>query len=263
MSDMKKALVVSNLTTGYDSTAAIEDVTFEMPHPSMMVIIGPNGAGKTTLLKTIIGLLKPWRGEVFVFGINVYENLPKVRRLIGYVPQRERLSETVPLRVRDIVLMGRMIRKGPLSIPTKEDIRAAKEALEKTLVPREFWDKKFSELSGGLQQKVLIARALAIDPKILLLDEPFSAVDAPSQREITELLAELRRKGVSSLIVTHDINPLIEYTDYLLLLNRKVIAFGKPEEVLTEENLSKAYGIDVKIISHEGTCYAIIGDYHA
>ncbi|MHA1589778.1 MAG: metal ABC transporter ATP-binding protein [Candidatus Njordarchaeales archaeon] len=263
MFEEEKALVVEEVTAGYNGNIVLKDISFEMLHPSILVIMGPNGAGKTTLLKTIIGLLRPYKGRIFVFGHNAWENLSKIRKLISYVPQRERVSESVPLRVRDIVLLGRMAKKGPLSIPSRVDIKATKEALKKALVPREFWDKKFSELSGGLQQKVLIARALVTEPKILLLDEPFSAVDAPSQREIIELLARLRSKGVSSVIVTHDINPLVEYTDYVLLLNRRVIAFGKPEEVLTGENLSKAYGISVKVLVHKGVCYAIIGDYHA
>ncbi len=258
------AVEVENLTVGYSGIVAIQDVTFEMPHPSILAIIGPNGAGKTTLLKAILGILKPMKGEVKVFGFNIEENIHTVRKLIGYVPQREKISENIPLRARDIVLLGRLIRQGPLAIPTKNDILATKNALKSVLLPPETWNKKFSELSGGQKQKVLIARALVFNPKLLLLDEPFSAVDAPSQRELMDLLVHLKIKhNVSTIIVTHDINPIVEKIDYLLLLNRQAIAFGKPKDVLTDENLTRAYGIRVRLLTHEGVCYAIIGDYHA
>lgn len=260
---MNDAIKVEDLEVRYGNYVALQEVSFRLPHPSILAVIGPNGAGKTTLLKSLIGLIKPVKGKINIFGIDAIHDPESVRKIIGYVPQRERVAEHIPIRAKDIVLLPKLVRAGPLTIPRKIDILAAKEALETVLLPRETWDKKFSELSGGQKQKVLIARALVLQPKLLLLDEPFSGVDAPSQREIMELIYELKKENISTILVTHDINPIIEYIDYLLLLNKKAISFGVPDKVLTEENLSKAYGIKIKIITHRGACYAIIGDYHA
>ena len=138
-----------------------------------------------------------------------------------------------------------------------------KDALEKVLLPKSAWNKRFNELSGGQKQKVLIARAIVLKPKLLILDEPFSGVDTVSQREIMSFLSSLKKKGISIIIVAHDINPIVEHVDYVLLLNKKMIAFGKPRSVLTEENLSRAYGIKVHVIVRGEACYAIIGDRHA
>jgi len=257
------AVEVRNLRVAYPDTIALDNVNFELPHPSIMVVMGPNGAGKTTLLKAIMGLIRIQNGSIKVFGIDVFEHPDKIRRMIGYVPQREKVSEHIPIRTRDVVLLAKLVRSGPLTIPTRRDIEEIKEILDAVLLPRDTWDKRFSELSGGQKQKALIARALVLKPKLLLLDEPFSGVDAPSQHEIMEILSDLRKKGISTILVTHDINPIIEYVDYMLLLNRKAIAYGRPNEVLTEENLTKAYGVKIKLIVHGEVCYAITGDYHA
>ena len=257
------AVKVENLYVRYNDYLALENISFSVPHPSITVIMGPNGAGKTTLVKSILKLIDFEKGEIFVFGLNVREHEQEIRNLIGYVPQREKVTEHIPVRARDVVLLAKMIKTGPLSIPTKKDILEVKNALEKVLLPRDAWDKKFSELSGGQKQKVLIARAIVLKPKLLILDEPFSGVDTVSQREIMNFLSDLRKKGISIIIVAHDINPIVEHIDYVLLLNKKKIAFGKPRDVLTEENLSKAYGIKVHVIVHGEACYAIIGDRHA
>lgn len=256
------AVQVKNLYVWYNDYLALENISFSVPHPSITVIMGPNGAGKTTLVKSILKLIN-FKGEIFVFGLNVRENEHRIRNLIGYVPQRERITENIPIRARDAVLLVKMIKNGPLSIPTRKDILEAKRALETVLLPRSVWDKKFSELSGGQKQKVLIARAIVLEPKLLILDEPFSGVDTISQREIINFLSNLKRKGKSIIIVTHDINPIVEYVDYVLLLNKRKIAFGTPKDVLTEENLSKAYGTKIRVIVHGEACYAIIGDRHA
>ena len=257
------AIEVENLTVKYGEEIALEDISFKLEHPTFLTIIGPNGSGKTTLLKSILGLIKPEKGNIKVFGIDVLENATKARHMIGYVPQRERISTNVPIRVSDIVLMGRLARYGPLTVPSEHDMKKVKEALE--LVGMiDFWDKKFSNLSGGQQQRVLIARALAVEPKMLLLDEPFSAVDVPTQREILNILFNLRmRENITVVLVTHDVNPVIECSDKIMILNKKLIAYGKPNDVIKDEVLLKAYGAAVKIIAHEGICYVLSGDTHA
>jgi len=257
------AIEVENLTVKYGEEVALKDISFRLEHPSFLTIIGPNGSGKTTLLKSILGLIKPEKATIKVFGIDVLKNATKARHLIGYVPQRERISTNVPIRVADIVLMGRLARYGPLTVPSKHDMEKVKKALE--LVDMvSFWNKRFSSLSGGQQQRVLIARALAVEPKMLLLDEPFSAVDIPTQREILNILFNLRmQENITVVLVTHDVNPVIECSDKIMILNKKLIAYGKPDDVIRDDILLKAYGAAVKIIAHEGICYVLSGDTHA
>jgi len=258
------AIQIENLSAGYNAIPVIENITFELPPAKILAVMGPNGAGKTTLLKAILGLVRILRGSIKVLGYTVPEDLQKIRKLIGYVPQREYVSMNVPITVKDVVLSGIMLRKGPLTLPTKKDIILVREVLKHVNLPEETWFRKFNELSGGQQQKTLIARALVANPKILLLDEPFSATDVISRQEIMELLVNLKKRmRITIIIVLHDVNDIIEHIDYILLLNKRMIAFGDPLEVLTSENLKKAYGIDVKVIRYEEKCIALIGDKHA
>ncbi len=259
---MKPIVSLENVTVIYEDKIALENVSFKLEEPAFLTIIGPNGAGKTTLLKTLLGLVKPIKGRVTVLGHDVLKNWRKVRRLTGYVPQRERIDSSIPILVRDIVLMGRIPQVNPGFRLIKEDLEKAKEALKKVDL-EEYWDKPFSHLSGGQQQRVLIARALAAEPNLLLLDEPLSGVDATSQEIILKTLKEAVKRGVGVIMVTHDVNPVMEITDYLLLLNRKVIGFGKPQEQIKPDKLHALYGRKVEIIRMGETCYVIGGDAHA
>lgn len=259
---MKPIVSLENVTVVYENRIALENISFKLEEPAFLTIIGPNGAGKTTLLKTLLGLVKPIKGKVTVLGHDVLKNWRKVRRLIGYVPQRERIDSSIPILVRDIVLMGRIPRVNPGFRLVKEDLEKAKEALKKVDL-EEYWDRPFSHLSGGQQQRVLIARALAAEPNLLLLDEPLSGVDATSQEIILKTLREAVKRGAGVIMVTHDVNPVMEITDYLLLLNRKVIGFGKPQEQIKPDKLHALYGRRVEIIRMGETCYVIGGDAHA
>jgi len=257
------AVEVNNLTVELDGFTVLENVSFKLEHPSILAIIGPNGAGKTTLLRTLLGIIPAVSGSIKVMGIPLKNNLTKIRRLIGYVPQRTRISTSVPLRVRDVVLMARLSRNGPFYLPRKKDILAAKQALEYVGL-LDLWNKRFTHLSGGQQQKVLIARALAVEPKILLFDEPFTGLDIPSEKAIIPLLYTLRvKKGVSILLVTHDINPLINCADKMLLLRKRVIGFGNPLEVIKEDLLTQLYGARVTVVEKEKACYVVERDRHA
>ena len=257
------AVEVENLEVRFNGQSILEDINFRLEHPSILSIIGPNGAGKTTLLRTIIGQITPVRGTIKVFGIPVKENLSQIRKLIGYVPQKRDIAQHIPIRVKDVVLMARLARNGPFYIPSKKDIRAAKEALDKVGLGSEFWKKKFTQLSGGQQQRVLIARALAVEPKILILDEPFNAIDIATEKKIIPLLFELRDKhDVTVIVVTHDINQLFSCSDKMLLLKRKVIGFGSPSEIIKRELLRELYGTDVTIIQQEQVCYVVERDRH-
>ncbi len=257
-----KAIEVENLCFSYNGVKALSGITFSVDEGEFIAIIGPNGSGKTTLLRVLLGILKPEVGSVRVFGIEPWKESEKVKSLIGFMPQKEHISTKPPLLVKDIVLMGRAVRKSPLSPLSKEDMRKAREALNAVGLDDK-WNTKFSELSGGQQQRVLLARAIAVEPKLLLLDEPFNGVDIPSQERIIGLLDELSRKGVTAIAVVHNVSPLIHSIDKILLLNKDLIAYGSPEEVLKPENMVKAYGAVIPIIvCEEGFVHPLFGDTH-
>ncbi|MEX0569575.1 MAG: metal ABC transporter ATP-binding protein, partial [Candidatus Njordarchaeota archaeon] len=187
MSSKEVLIHVRNLSAGYNKIPVIENVSFELFQSQIFVIMGPNGAGKSTLLRSILGLVKILSGSISVLGYDIKNNIKKIRKFIGYVPQREHVSFNIPIKTKDVVLSGITLRKSPLYLPTKNDIKLVREVLEHVGLSKDTWFKQFNELSGGQQQKALIARALVSKPRILLLDEPFSAVDIKSLREIMEL----------------------------------------------------------------------------
>jgi len=256
------AIEARDLSIAYNSTVALENVNLVAEHPTFLAIIGPNGAGKSTLLKAMLGQLKILRGELKVMGVDVKKDPGTIRKMIGYVPQRERINFEVPLKVRDVVLMGLFTKLKPPRVPRKKDLEAVRNALE-VVGLEDLWNESFAHLSGGQQQRVLIARALVSDPVMLLLDEPFSGVDTKSYWEIVIVLRSLRLKGKTIILVTHDVNPIVDCIDKVLLLNKRIIAFGTPREVLTERFLVEAYGPSVRVIEHKGLCFAITGDVHA
>jgi ABC-type Mn2+/Zn2+ transport system ATPase subunit len=259
---MKSVIYVEGLSVAYEDKLALEGVSFELREPAFLSVIGPNGSGKTTLLKALLGMAKPLSGIVEVLGYRVPGEEHEVRRRTGYVPQRERIDPTKPVLVRDVVLMGRVAKRGWGRGLTREDYGAAREALE--VVGMEgFWDEPFSHLSGGQQQRVLIARALAVQPQLLLLDEPLSGVDVATQDVILKVLREEARKGIAVVMVTHDLNPLLEVSDYVMLLNKTVVAFGRAEEVLNEYLLARTFMRRVSVVK-AGEKVVVSGvDHHA
>jgi ABC-type Mn2+/Zn2+ transport system ATPase subunit len=243
----------------FNSEYALQEVTMDVPKGDYLAILGPNGAGKSTLLKTVLGVVRPYRGEVRAFGQDPLRNRKVIVDNVGYVPQKENVNAKVPLRVIDVVMMG---------ITTKRFLFNRREAFEKALRALEFVNlrdlayKLFNELSGGQKQRVLIARAIVSDPKLLLLDEPFSALDAYSSRAVAALLRNLNEEGKTIMLVTHDLAPIMDSVKRVALLNKTLIAVGEPKKVLTRENLKKTYGVHVTVISQNGICYPIIGDQH-
>ncbi|MCD6383375.1 MAG: metal ABC transporter ATP-binding protein [Thermoplasmata archaeon] len=265
--EKKKGAVVrvEKVSFSYDGRVdVLKNISFEVGRGDFTAIMGPNGSGKSTLIKLLIGLLKPTTGRIEVMGLDPAEDPRSVQRVVGYMPQRDSISKNLPVKVSDVVLLGRMSRKGPLSITTPSDLREAKRALEYVGVP-ELWNRPFSALSGGQQQKVLLARALAVEPQILVLDEPFSAMDVPSQESIVEILNALKEeRGMTIITIVHDVNPILHHLDLLMLLNRRVVAFGHPLEVLTDRYLLETYGAPVRTVTCEsGYCHPILGDRHA
>ncbi len=259
---MRPAIYVEGLSVAYEDKLALEDVSFELKEPAFLSIIGPNGSGKTTLLKALLGIVKPLSGIIEVLGYRVPGEEYEVRRRTGYVPQRERIDPTKPVLVRDVVLMGRVAKRGWGKGLTREDYEVAKAALE-VVEMEEFWDEPFSHLSGGQQQRVLIARALAVQPELLLLDEPLSGVDATTQDVILRVLREEAHRGVTVVMVTHDLNPLLEVSDYVMLLNKTVIAFGRTEEILNEYLLTRTFMRRVTLVKADERVLVSGVDHHA
>jgi len=258
-----KAVEVENLSFSYGGDRVLEDVTFSLERGRFMAVMGPNGCGKSTLTKILIGILPGASGKVRVFGKDPAESPTEVQRMVGYMPQREHISKNMPITVRDVVLMGRLARKGIISTASRRDMKAAKKALE-VVGAGSLWKKRFTELSGGQQQKVILARALAVEADMLILDEPFAAMDVRSQQRVLEIISQMRDSGTTVIMVLHDVNQALHHLDRVLLLNRRAIGFGDPRDVLNRENLIEAYGAVIRIIvCEEGYCHPLVGDTHA
>jgi len=244
----------------YGAEEALRDVSFNVDSGEFVAVMGPNGSGKSTLMKLILGLLKPAKGKISVFGVDPSTEREKAQQYIGYMPQKEGISKKIPIEVKDVVLMGLTAKKRRLDFLSKKDLKIAKEALE-SVDMLHLWNKKFSELSGGQQQRVMFARALAVQPRLLILDEPFNGVDIPSRNKILEVLNS--RENLTAIMVVHNVNPIVHFIDKVLLLNKKAIAFGSPKEALTAENLMEAYGASVQVVEcKEGYCHPLLGDTH-
>ena len=236
-------LEIHDLTVSYRKPV-LWNIDLAVPEGVMVGIIGPNGAGKSTLLKAIMGLLKLSSGWVKIYG----KPLEEQRGLVGYVPQREEVDWDFPITVRDLVLMGTYGNLGLFRRPGKADRERADRALEKVGMSA-YADRQIGNLSGGQQQRIFLARALTQESRIYLMDEPFAGVDATTEKAIVKLLMEMRGEKRTLLVVNHDLHAAREYFDYLLLVNRRLVAFGPTEDVFTEELLRKTYGGHLTILS--------------
>ncbi|MBI1886539.1 MAG: metal ABC transporter ATP-binding protein [Chloroflexi bacterium] len=235
---------------GYNGHAALEGVSFRIEPGCLAGLVGPNGSGKSTLLRVILGLHKPWRGEVHVFG----DRSPPQTRL-GYMPQSEVVDWSFPVTASDVVLMGRYGRLGLLRRPRQHDRDVAMQALERVRMADRA-RRRIGELSGGEQRRVLVARALAQEADVLLLDEPFAGLDATSQHDILELFAGLARDGKTLFVATHDLSCVAACFDHAVFLNRKVVAFGRLADVLNEEVLTATFERHLLLLNVEGKIYA-------
>ena len=239
----------------------IEDVSFELSPGEFLGVIGPNGSGKTTLLRAVLGLVRPVSGSVTVLGA-AGRGLVSVRRRIGYVPQRRTLDPQFPISVRDAVVMGLYPALGTFGRQTADDNGRVETALAAVgLIDSA--DHVAGHLSGGQQQRLLIARALVQEPRIMLLDEPTSAVDVATRSAIVDLVRRLHsERGLTTLYVTHDINEVMPCVDKVLYINRTVRAFGSCAQVLNRETLESLYGGRVVFAEDGGRRYVIVGDSH-
>lgn len=237
-------LEIHDLTVAYHKKPVLYGIDVVVPAGSLVGIIGPNGAGKSTLIKAVMGLLPVSGGWVKVFGKSYAEQC----RRVGYVPQRESVDWDFPVSVMDVVLMGRYGRLRLAQRPGRQDREVARECLDKVkMLP--FAGRQIGNLSGGQQQRVFLARALAQESDLYLMDEPFVGVDAATEAAIVEILQELKARGKTLLVVHHDLPTAREYFDRLLMLNMRLVAFGKTEEVFTPEILQTTYGGRLNILS--------------
>jgi manganese/zinc/iron transport system ATP- binding protein len=230
------ALEARNLIVSYHDKPVLRHVSFRIPPGELVAVVGPNGAGKSTLLKAILGLVRLTDGEVLAFGRPVATD----RLAIAYVPQTETVDWDFPVTAKEVVMMGRYGRLGYLGRPTREDRQLAEECLA-TVSMEEFADRHIRQLSGGQQKRVFLARALAQQSPILLLDEPMSGVDAATEQAIFELMAQFAREGKTLVVVNHNLEVLDQFAS-VLLLNRSVIAHGPVDRAATRENLRRTYG---------------------
>ena len=230
------AVEVRNLSAGYNGHTALDDVTFTVEQGCLAGLVGPNGSGKSTLLRVILGLHRPWRGEVRIVG----REGSGARGRIGYMPQSELVDWSFPVTALDVVIMGRYGRLGLVRRPGPRDRQEAMAALERVRLA-DLSQRLIGELSGGEQRRMLIARALAQDADLVLLDEPLAGLDATAQHDLLALLDDLRREDKTLFVATHDLSCVAANFDHAVLLNRRVVAFGRPAEVFTEELLSAAF----------------------
>ena len=234
---------IEDVSFSYGDVPALEHVSLEIHEREFVALVGPNGGGKSTLLRILLGLLKPDSGHVTLFGTRPEEG----RRHVGYVPQSLHFDRDFPLRVRDMVLMGRLGVSRRLFGHAPEDHRLALEAMERTEIAH-LADRQIGTLSGGQFQRAVIARALVSDPKLLILDEPTANIDQRSESDIFELFRELNER-MTILVVSHDIGFISRYVDRVACLNRTLICHETRE--VDQKVLEKLYGMPVREIAHK------------
>jgi manganese/iron transport system ATP-binding protein len=235
-----KGIVAQDVTVTYrNGHTALRDASFEIPTGTITALVGVNGAGKSTLFKAIMGFVPAAKGEISVLGMPVKQALSK--NIVAYVPQSEEVDWTFPVLVEDVVMMGRYGHMGFLRRPSRSDQEAVTNALQRVNMI-EYRDRQIGELSGGQRKRVFLARALAQEGQVILLDEPFTGVDVQTEDAIIALLREMRDEGRVMLVSTHNLGSVPEFCDRTVLVKETVLAYGPTEETFTHENLEIAFG---------------------
>jgi manganese/iron transport system ATP-binding protein len=224
---------------------ALENLSFKIEPGRRVAVVGPNGAGKSTLFKLIVGTIRPVEGA-----IDVYGRSPGQHICIAYVPQHNQIDWSFPVSAEDVVMMGRVGQIGLFRWPSRRDWEIVRGSLERVSAGH-LAKEQIGDLSGGQRQRVFIARALAQRADLLLMDEPLNGLDLPSQEKIFQIWDILREDGVTVMVATHDLNLAAQTFDQIMLLNKKLVAFGEAPAVLTSTNLLQAYGGHIHIL--EGT----------
>ncbi len=233
-------LSLDNVSVTYRSgLTAVSQATFTIPRGSITALVGVNGSGKSTLFKSIMGFVPVVSGEVRIFDRPAREALAQNR--VAYVPQAEEVDWSFPVLVRDVVMMGRYGHMNWLRRPSQKDRQLVADSLARVAMT-EFQDRQIGELSGGQKKRVFLARALAQEGMVILLDEPFTGVDVTTETQIVQLLTELRDEGRIILISTHNLGSVPEFCDRAVLIDRTVLASGPTAEVFTQSNLERAFG---------------------
>jgi zinc transport system ATP-binding protein len=248
MSQPQPIIELNHVTVTFQDLLALDDVSLTVTAGNFLALIGPNGAGKTTLLQVILGLVGPASGSVKIFGRSP-ANLGGERSRIGYVPQVMSVDLSFPVSVGEIVLMGRYGRIGLFRRPNAADRAAALQAMKRVGIA-DLADRPIRRLSGGQRQRAFLARALANEPDLLLLDEPTTGVDAASSESLYELLRMLHADGITMLVVSHDVGVVASYVEGVVCINRRLVAHGRPAEVLGSDELVKMYGCDAMFFHH-------------
>ena len=244
--DDKAALEAVQVTAGYQGNRhAVNNISFTVASGERLAVIGPNGAGKSTLFKAIVGVLPLTHGHISIYGEDCHSSHSNV----GYVPQQSAIDWSFPASVFDVVMMGRSRHIGWFRWPGKNDRDIVRDILEH-LSLSELANRQISELSGGQRQRVFIARALAQDTRIMVLDEPFTGVDQTAEKEIIDTLDALTNHNITILLSTHHMQNAALHFDKVLILRRKILAYGPPNEVLTAQNLGDAFGAAAPVLRH-------------
>lgn len=238
-STTEPAIAVEGLSVSYGGVTAIDDVSFRLHRAQVCGLIGVNGSGKSTLFKCLMGLVTAQQGSLSLFGLT--STAARKGKLVAYVPQSEDVDWNFPVSVGDVVMMGRYAHMGPLRHPTRADRAAVDGALERVGLTQ-LRNRQVGELSGGQRKRAFVARGIAQNAQLLLLDEPFAGVDKTSEATIVELLHDLKDEGRTILVSTHDLAGLPQLCDRAILLHQRILAEGTPDDVLTHANLARAFG---------------------
>lgn len=240
-------LSVRDVTVAYHRKPVLLNVTLDIPPGSLVGLVGPNGAGKSTLLKAVVDMVPRISGHVMIFG----QPYPYSRGRLAYVPQRESVDWDFPATALDVVLMGTYGRLGWFRRVGKTEREQALAALAKMEIDH-LAKRQISQLSGGQQQRTFLARALVQQADLYLMDEPFAAVDAATERAIVQLMRGLQKQGKTIIVVHHDLHTVPEYFDHLVLLNQVLVAAGPIETVFTKDNLQRTYGGRLTLLEEVG-----------
>jgi manganese transport system ATP-binding protein len=236
------SIEIQNLTVAYHGKVALHGASLQLQAGSICGLVGMNGAGKSTLFKAIMGFVQPRSGRVLIQGLSVRQ--AQKRHWLAYVPQAEEVDWQFPVSVYDVVMMGRYGYLNFLRVPRPEDKARVRRSLEQV----ELWDlrdRQIGELSGGQKKRAFLARALAQQAAILLLDEPFAGVDVKTEKLMIDLLIQLREQGHTILISTHNLDSITTFCDQVVLINRTILAYGATSEIFTPENLQRTFSPNV------------------
>jgi ABC-type Mn2+/Zn2+ transport system ATPase subunit len=231
------AIELLDVTAGYDGRAALEDVSLHIARGSLLAVFGPNGGGKTTLLKLIAGVLRPWTGTVHTLGVRAGDAAQR----IAYVPQAELVDWSFPITVWNVAMMGRFARLGPFRQPSRADRDAVSTALERVGMI-DASRTQIGRLSGGQRRRAFLARAIAAEPELYLLDEPVTGVDVPTEEDLMALLAIEAAAGRTIVATTHDLAAVSRHFAQVIAVNRRIVASGNVDLVRDPDILARTYG---------------------